>query len=101
MPPQNYENEPRFNGAYSRNDLCKIKVCIKFWWVQINRYSLDNFVLKTSYNVTHIGSFRVEHIPKKIYKFIGNKIIMTNICRRQADNTKCMDTIVLNLMSLC
>ena len=35
-------------------------------------------------------SFGVEHIPKEIKKFIGNKNIITNICRIQAyDSIMC------------
>ena len=35
-------------------------------------------------------SFEVEHIPKEIKKFIGNKNIITNICRIQAyDSIMC------------
>ena len=37
-----------------------------------------------SYDVTYFGSFGVEHIPKEIKTFIGNKNIITNICRIQA-----------------
>ena len=33
--------------------------------------------------VTYFDSFRVEHIPKEIKKFIGNKNIITNIYRIQ------------------
>ena len=35
-------------------------------------------------NVTYFDSFGVEHIPKEIKKFIGNKNIKTNIFRIQA-----------------
>ena len=35
-------------------------------------------------NVTYFYSFGVEHIPKEIRKFIGNKNIITNIYRIQA-----------------
>ena len=35
-------------------------------------------------NVTYFDSFGVEHIPKEIKKFIGNKSIITNIDRIQA-----------------
>ena len=35
-------------------------------------------------NVTYFDSFGVEHIPKEITKFIGNKNITTNIYRTQA-----------------
>ena len=35
-------------------------------------------------NVIYFDSFRVEHIPKEIKKFIGNRNITTNIFRVQA-----------------
>ena len=35
-------------------------------------------------NVIYFGRFRVEHIPKEIKKFIGNKNIIKNIYRIQA-----------------
>ena len=34
-----------------------------------------------SENVTYFDSFGVEHVPKEIKKFIGNKNIITNIYR--------------------
>ena len=37
--------------------------------------------------LTHFDSFGVEHIQKKIKKFIGNKNIITNIYRTQAYNS--------------
>ena len=41
-------------------------------------------------NVPDFDSFRVEHIPKRIQKFIGNKNIITNIYRIQAyDSLMC------------
>ena len=36
--------------------------------------------------VTYFDSFGVEHIPKEIKKFIGNKNIQVNISRIQAYN---------------
>ena len=35
-------------------------------------------------NIIYFDSFGVEHIPKEIKKFIGNKNIITNIYRIQA-----------------
>ena len=35
-------------------------------------------------NVIYLDSFGVEHIPKEIRKFIGNKSVITNIYRIQA-----------------
>ena len=41
-------------------------------------------------NVTYLDSFGVEHIPKEIIKFIGNKSVKTNIFRIQAyDSMMC------------
>ena len=41
-------------------------------------------------NVTYFDSFGVEHIPKEIKQFIGNKNIITNIHRIQAfDSIMC------------
>ena len=37
-------------------------------------------------NIAFFDSFGVQHIPKEIKKFIGNKIIITNIYRIQAFN---------------
>ena len=48
--------------------------------------SLDCFVWNGE-NVTYLDSFGVEHIPKEIRKFIGNKSIITNIYRIQAYNS--------------
>ena len=43
-------------------------------------------------NIIYFDSFGVEYNPKEIKKFIGNKNIITNICRIQAyDSVKCGD----------
>ena len=39
---------------------------------------------RASYNTVYFDSFGVEHIPKEITKFIGNKNIITNIYRIRA-----------------
>ena len=81
-----YQNEPRFNGVYSRDNLQKIKdgpyiinldeySDIKTHWIAL--YIQNN-------NVTYFGFFGVEHIPKEIRTFIGNKKIKTNIFEIQA-----------------
>ena len=84
-----YENEPKFNGVYSRNNLSKIKdgayiinldeyESIVTRWISF--YAIDN-------DVTYFDSFEVEHIPKKIRKFIGNKDFVINIYSVQAYNS--------------
>ena len=73
-----YQNEPRFNGVYSRDNFHnKIKdgayiinldehSDIGTHWIAL--YALNN-------NGTYFDSSEVEHIPKEIKKFIGNKNI--------------------------
>ena len=63
---------------------------IRTHWIAL--YALYN-------NVTYFDSFGVEHIPKKIKHFIGNKNIQANIFRIQAYD--CVDTFVLDLLILC
>ena len=79
-----YENEPRFNDVYSRYNLPKT---IKTGAYIIN---LDEYAdvgthwialyLKNN-EVISFDSFGVEHVPKKIKKFIGHKNTKTNIFR--------------------
>ena len=38
---------------------------------------------RTSYDAIYFDSFGVEHIPKEILEFIGNKYVITNIYRKQ------------------
>ena len=87
-----YQKETRFNGVYLRKNLPKIKDgayiinldkydSIETHWIAL--YVNDN-------NVTYFDSFRVEHIPKELRKFIGNRNIITNIYRIQAyDSIMC------------
>ena len=63
-----YQNEPKFDGVYSRNNSPKIKYgayvikpdefkSIETQWIA--------FYVNAS-NIIYFGSFRVEHIPKEI-----------------------------------
>ena len=55
----------------------------------MNRYSLDSIICE-SWNLTYFDSFRVEHIPKEIWKFIRNKKNITTIYRIQTcDSITC------------
>ena len=50
------------------------------------------FLYVNGNNMIYFDSFGVEHIPKEVKKFIGNKIIITNIYRIQSyDLTMCGD----------
>ena len=84
-----YQNEPRFNGVYSRDSLPKIKDGT--YVININEYSdirthwIALYVRNN--NVTYFDIFGVEHITKEIKTFSNNKNIKTNIFRIQAHNS--------------
>ena len=87
-----YQKERKLNGVYSRNNLPQIRdgayvinldefQSIRTNWIAL--YVNDD-------NIIYFDSFGVEHIPKEIKKFIGNKNIITNIYRIQAyDSIMC------------
>ena len=93
-----YQNEPRFNGVFSRDNLPN---SIKNGAYVIN---LDEYrdigthwvaLYVNNKTIIYFDSFGVEHIPKEIMKFIesgfpGNKNIIKNIYRIQAyDSVMC------------
>ena len=70
-----YENEPIFNGVFSRNT----KVINKGWAYVIN---LDEYkdtgthwvaLLCNRNEIVYFDSFGVKHIPEEIKEFIGNR----------------------------
>ena len=81
-----YQNEPRFNGVYSRDNLPHtIKdgayVINLDEYFDIGTHWIELYV--NNKTVTYFDSFRVEHIPKEIKKFIINKNMIANIYRVQ------------------
>ena len=82
-----YKNEPRFNGVYSRNNLPN-KIKKGAYVINLDEYENAgthwvSLFVKTN-EVIYVDSFDVEHIPKEINKFIGNKKIKASIFRIQA-----------------
>ena len=86
-----YKNESRFNGVFSRNNLFKkIKdgACI----INLDEYKdvgthwVALFCKKNE--IVYFDSFGVEHIPKEIKEFIGNKKIKANIFQIQENTRK-------------
>ena len=63
-----YQNEPKFNGVYSRNNLPKIKdgayVINLDEYKSIGTHWIAFYV--NAENVTYFDSFGVDHIPKEI-----------------------------------
>ena len=87
-----YQNESRFNGVYSRDNLTKIKDGA--YIINLDEYSdigTHWVALYVQNNVTYFDSFGVEHIPKEIRAFIGHSLsIKTNTFRVQAyDSIMC------------
>ena len=87
---RNYQNEPRFSAVYSRDNLPK-KIKDGGYVINLDEYTdvgtpwialyiLDNYA-------TYFDSFGVEHVPKEIKRFIGNKKMQTNIFRIQAHDS--------------
>ena len=83
-----YQNEPKSNGVYSRNNLPNIKdglyVINIYEYEWIGNHSITLYV---NGNNIYFYSFGLEHIPKENKTFIGNKNIITNIYRLQTCNS--------------
>ena len=66
-----YQNEPRFNGVYFRDNLTEIKDGT--YVINLDEYSVigTHWVALYVHNgdVTYFDSFGVEHIPKEILYF--------------------------------
>ena len=86
---KNYQNKPRFNGVFSRNNLPKkIKdgahVINLDEYADVSTHQIALFWDKCE--IVYFDSFSVEHVRKEIKELIGNKNIITNIFRLQANN---------------
>ena len=85
-----YENEPSFNGVFSRDNLPK-KVKDGAYVINLDEYAytgthwIASFCKKNE--IIYFDSFGVEHIPEEIKEFIGNKNIKANIFRIQANDS--------------
>ena len=68
-----YQNKPRFNGVYFRDNLPKIKEGASI--INLDEYSDIGTLWVALYvrnnDVTYFDSFGVEHSPKEIKAFIG------------------------------
>ena len=81
-----YQNETRFNGIFSRDNLPD-KIKDGAYVINLDEY-LD---IRTQWialyintkTVTYFDNFGLEHIPKEIKKFVNNKKITANIFRIQ------------------
>ena len=82
-----YENEPRFSGVFTKNNLPKT---IKDGAHVINLYEYANVsthwiaLFCNKKEIVYFDSFGVEHAPDEIKEFVGNKNIKANIIRVQS-----------------
>ena len=81
-----YQDEPRFIGVYSRDNLPN-KIKDGAYVINLDEYSDIGIHWIALYvnnkTVTYFVSFGIEHIPKEVKKFIGNRNIISNIYRIQ------------------
>ena len=85
-----YQNELRFNGVFSRNNLL-LKIKHGAYVINFDEYAdvcTHWIALFCNRNKTlYFESFGVEHVPEEIKEFIRNKNIIANIFRVQANNS--------------
>ena len=81
-----YQNEPRLIGVYSRDNLPD-KIQHGAYVINLDEYfDIGTHCIALHGNdetVTYFESFGIEHIPKEVKKFIGNRNIISNIYRIQ------------------
>ena len=85
-----YENQPRFTGVFSRDNLPK-QIKDEAYVINLDEHEdtgihwIALFCKKNK--IVYFDSFGVEHIPEEIKEFIGNRNIKANIFRVQANNS--------------
>ena len=85
-----YENEPRFNGVFSRKNLHKI-LNDGAYVINLDEYGdLGTHWIALFFNrneIVDFDSFGVERVPEEIKGFVENKNIIVNIFRVQANDS--------------
>ena len=91
---QYYQNEPRFNGVYSGDNLPK-QIKDEAYLINLDEHKdTGTHWIALFYNrnkIVYFDSFCVEHIAEEIEKYIGNKNIKANIYLLQANNSVMCD----------
>ena len=77
LPHRSRKNLPEIKGKTYVINLDEYE-SIKTHWIAL--YVIAKVII-------YFNSFGVEHLPKEIEKFIGNKNVLTNIYRKQAYNS--------------
>ena len=85
-----YQNKPRFNGVFSRNNLAK-KIKDGAYVIKLDEYAdvgthwIALFCSRSE--ILYFDSFGIEHVLEEIKEFVGNKKMIANIFRVQANNS--------------
>ena len=72
-----YQNEPRFNGIYSRDDWPKKKKKDGTYIINLDEYAdvgthwIALYVVNIE--IIYFGSFGVEHVPEELENFLDTK----------------------------
>ena len=95
------QNEPRFNGVYSRNNLPKRRkdgayVINLDEYADVGTHWIALFCNRSE--IVYFNSFGVEHVPEEIKEFIGNKNTIANIVRVQANNSVMLGYICIGFI---
>ena len=85
-----YQNESRFNGVYSRNNIPN-KINDGRYITNLGEYADIGTHWITLYckdtEIIYFDSFGAEHISKEIKKVIGNNIIKDDIFKVKSNNS--------------
>ena len=98
-----YENEPRFNGVYSRDNL-PAKIKKGAYVINLDEYEDAGSHWIALYvknkKVVYFDSFGVEHVPKEINKFINNDTTKSSSLERIESNIFRIQAIRFNYVWL-
>ena len=85
-----YENEPRFNGVFSRDNIPK-KIKDGAYLINLDEYAVAGThwiaLFCNRKELVYFKSFGVEHVLEEIKEFVGNKNIKADIFQVQTNNS--------------
>ena len=85
-----YQNQPRFNGVYSRNNLPK-KINDETYAINLDEYAdVCTYwvaLFSSRSEIVYFDSFGVEHVPEEIKELIRNKNIIAFFFQVQANGS--------------
>ena len=80
-----YQNEPKFNGVYSRNNQPEKIKDGTYEYAEVDTHWIAVFCVRNE--IVYFDIFGVEHVSEEVKKIIGNKNIKANIFQVQANNS--------------